>query len=394
LQKSITALKLPHHALALLVILGLVLAVHGPAVVANFGRLHWEDELFFAHQAEQIHTWRDCLTRPLWPGLYRPLTTTCYYYAVGALAGPEPGPRVQVHHLINLGMYILNGWLLFRLGRRFLHWGWAVVAAALFVSRRAHVEVVLNTVEFQALAAVAFVLLAIDGFIAARRRSDRGRLLLACGWLTLALLSKEMAVVTPLILLIYGWLFDRRAAWRWYIAPIGIVALWGLLFVTVFRTLTDNQPTGFGYTLVPSVVLTNYSAHFLSFANPLAYAPGELIMPPMLREAATHGALQVSLVTLLLATLLLVSWRTGGETARLAGWGLGLGFFVLAVAPFALLEDRLFLRYGYFGHAGLALGVTALLQSAVAAVWQAQLARRLRNLRLGRPHQWLPGREG
>ena len=36
------------------------------------------------------------------------------------------------------------------------------------------------------------------------------------------------------------------------------------------------------------------------------------------------------------------------------------GWFLLAAAPYVVLQDRLFMRYSYFAHAGLAVALAAL----------------------------------
>ena len=47
---------------------------------------------------------------------------------------------------------------------------------------------------------------------------------------------------------------------------------------------------------------------------------------------------------------------------------LGFLFFLLGVAPYVILESRLFMRYGYFGHAGLAISGGVVLREITAAL--------------------------
>jgi hypothetical protein len=390
MDATIAHRSLHRYSLALLVILVLMLGVHGRAIVQNFGQLHWEDQLFFAHEAEHIHSWGDCLTKPLWPGLYRPLTTNCYYYGVGILVGADPTVRVQAHHLLNLILYAANGLLLFRLASHFLPWGWALMGAAFFVSRRAHTEVVLNTVEFQGMAALFFSLLALDCFARARRRGQWRWLGASCALVGLALLSKESALVLPAILLLYGWRFDQPRPWPWYGAPLMVVGIWTGCFVAFFQSFSDYAPTGFAYTASPAVLVTNVSAYLVSFSNLLANEPGNPVLPKAVADWANHGATQLA-VLLLCASVPLLAWRRPAGLARpwQSTWLLGLGFFLCAIAPYAVLADRLFMRYGYFAHAGLALGLAALFQGVAEAVRDLVLLYPVRELRLELPTWWV-----
>jgi hypothetical protein len=52
----------------------------------------------------------------------------------------------------------------------------------------------------------------------------------------------------------------------------------------------------------------------------------------------------------------------------------GVAWFFVATAPYAVLAHRLFIRYTYFGHAGLALAVGGATAAAVESV-QVQRAR-------------------
>jgi hypothetical protein len=70
-------------------------------------------------------------------------------------------------------------------------------------------------------------------------------------------------------------------------------------------------------------------------------------------------------VLLLAALTRRAAGREAVPSAR--AMALGLAWFVAATAPFAIFEDRLFLRYAYFGSAGLALLLAAV--PAAAAEW-------------------------
>jgi hypothetical protein len=50
----------------------------------------------------------------------------------------------------------------------------------------------------------------------------------------------------------------------------------------------------------------------------------------------------------------------------------GFAWFLIATLPFAVFADRLFMRYGYLGHAGLALCVVGLIKAAVGLLRTAR----------------------
>ena len=144
-----------------------LLFAHSDDLRRDWSSLHWEDQRFFDHDRTTIHALRDCFVQPaLWPGLYRPLTTNCYYYVGGWLFGHQ----IEVYHAINVLLYGLNALLLYGFVRHLVARPYALLAALLFVSRAAHVEVITNTVEFQVLLATFFALTALYLFAVALRQ--------------------------------------------------------------------------------------------------------------------------------------------------------------------------------------------------------------------------------
>jgi hypothetical protein len=347
---------------------------HGGRVADNLHQLHWEDRAFFRYDAAHVRSVSDAFTHPgLWPGLYRPLTTNLYYHLGGRLFAH----RIEAYHAVNVALVLGNGLLLFLLARRLVG-AWALLAGALFVSRESHVEVVLNTCEFQVLASVTCSLVAALLFARARAAppDDRAPLVAAsAAAFGAALLCKESAVILPGVLFGYAWLFDDHRRAHVAVAPhAAVAAAWGVLFVTVFRAVNAQRPTGFAYRPTVDNVLTSYAAHLLDFFNPVVLPLDDLAMPPRVIALASSSAAHAALIALALLALALAALR-----ARLPAWSrepaaallFGFGWFVLATAPFAAFENRLYMRYSYFGHAGLALCAGALAQG----VWR--LARRL-----------------
>ncbi len=408
--------------IATLAIAATVALIHGPWIAATWSTMTWEDPMWFEYVAREIRTPLDCFTAPpLWPGLYRPLTTGCYYAAGVALFGQH----IEPFHAVTVAMYVANGVLLFALARRLLpqaHWLWALAPALLWVSRRAHVETVTLAVEFQSLFAVFCSLLALLVFIGnrdkqvvepQREESPRprhapqtasstsshvaragnaitARTILTVLLLILALISKESAVILPAILLAHAWTFHRlltRRDWIPHLLFFTISAAWAVLFFTLFRATSSYEPTGFGYadTLLDSlrIALRNLTAHFIDFSNllvsPVALRENIILVPTVARWSLVGWVQGLVGAILLAATAvsLALGWRTSTifQDLRLAAFG--LAFFLLAIVPFLFFDDRLFMRYSYFSHAGLALAAGALLH------WTAQRVRPISTV-------WLP----
>jgi hypothetical protein len=146
----------------------------------------------------------------------------------------------------------------------------------------------------------------------------------------------------------------------------------------VIRTLIlGEQPTGFHFTLAPSVILRNGAAQLWSFANAIT-GPADnaqnVVMPDRLLRIASSDWGQAALIGLVVVAALLLAFKGRlGQPWRVLA--LGGAFFVLGVLPFLFFEDRLFMRYGYFAHAGLAValaGLAAALGARLAAITPAR----------------------
>jgi hypothetical protein len=96
-------------------------------------------------------------------------------------------------------------------------------------------------------------------------------------------------------------------------------------------------------------------------------------MPPRVVELAESPAMvlvMAALIALFVVALMRARLRPSATSAPTRVAALGFAWFVMATAPFAVLADRLFMRYSYAGHAGLALSVGGL-AAEVAQRWSA-----------------------
>jgi len=404
------------HVVSLILIVVAFTAVHGTQFSENLAQTHWEDKLFFDHSKNNIHSIADCFrTSSVWPGLYRPITTNCYYYF-----GREGfDNQIEIYHTINAIMVCINSWLLYMFFQRLLMQGrllpeadnqWsrfvavlAFIPGLLFVTRQAHAEVVLNTVEFQALFYVfaGFMMLLLATTLPSVHQSRGGytmKLLGGAACLLVALLSKEAAISIGVIWIVYLLLLQRNVRAASFLPPLLISGVWGILFVWVLRGFSQYEPTGFSYLATFDNILTNYGAYFFSFFNWVS-TDGDSVMPERAIELALSqlgrgimlflmsvsvGVLIYAIAQVTLQTINRQGWRLAPLLAEttyvdkplLAPFtryflyiGFSITFFFIATAPFVIFEHRLFARYGYLGHAGIAMaisfmiiGVTAMLQ--------------------------------
>jgi 4-hydroxybenzoate polyprenyltransferase len=174
----------------------------------------------------------------------------------------------------------------------------------------------------------------------------------------LALLSKETAAALPGILLVFGWFFDSRLA-RWNYIPHAIVAMvWGIAFREIER---QGQTTGFVYNFSVSNILRNYAAYFLDFSNHLLN-PMDDIMPARVAALSNMWQVKVPTAVTIVAETAVVVFSRAAKSDWLRIVAFGFAWFLIATLPVAVFNGRLFMRYSYFGHAGLAICAGALVR--------------------------------
>jgi hypothetical protein len=353
---------------------------HGSAVARNLPRYHWEDWRFFRHTREHVHSPVDCFTQPsAWPGLYRPLSTNCYYLAGRALWGN----RVAPYHVFNAAVFVVNALLLFALARRLLPLPLALVAVGLWTSRVAPRQVLLYTSEFQALGSTFFALVALllalpPRLAGAPPETSRAREAGALAAFAAALLSKESTVALPAVVTAATWLYGARPWWKRDLLWWALAGAWALAFTFVFRGVSGYEPTGFAYD-VSLRALHRLAAYALMMSNAVVLPVDDWTAPPRIPLLAAQPLVLAALAVAAAAILALaaVARRESlGVAAPARTMALGLTWFVAGAAPFVVLEDRLFLRYVYFPSAGMAV-LLAAMPAAAAAWW------RLRSRTLG-----------
>lgn len=365
----------PSARVGIVIVMAAFAVVQGPGVIHNLPKWHWEDGRHFHHNRQQIHSIADCFLVPsAWEGgaeaTYRPLSANLYYFAGRSLFGNN----IEVYHAIDAAAHLANAILLFLLCRYLLPGPFALIPPVVFVTRLAHRQDFEYTSNFDTLSYAGLCLLGLLLFVGARRRDRRFPEALAAFAFGLALLCKEAAVVWPALLTAYGWLFDQPRAWRKYAAGWALAALWIVCYRDVVHLLYPAGTPGFTLDFAPHHLLARYGAYLLAIFNVLVPSVDPeragWAIPPHLRAFAASTPLVVAMACLVAveaALLVAARWRPHlvGPSARAAAFG--LAWFFAGTAPFVVLADRLFIRYSYFGHAGLAIAVGGL--ASAAAQW-------------------------
>ncbi|HET9316203.1 MAG TPA: hypothetical protein VFQ51_11485 [Vicinamibacteria bacterium] len=363
------------YALALALVLATSALVHGPRFAGNMHRHHWEDWRFFRHARQHLNSPLDCFTHEgPWPGLYRPISTNLYYLC----ARWAFGTNIEAYHVVNAVLFTANALLLFAIARLLLPFPWPFLPPVLFVSRIAHYQVLLYTSEIQALLSTLFALACISWFLSASLRPSRTRDALALIALLLGLLSKESVVIVPAVLTAHGLVVERPWRWRRYAALWALTAAWLAAYVVVRHRVGGGAPTGYAYDLSWSIV-GRYAAYELSFLNVLVAPIDSAEMASRVMALSGHAWLSVLLALVSVAAVaagVRAARREGSSRVATSAAVLGLAWFAFGMMPFVCFADRLFGRYTYFGHAGLALVVAGMARLLADAVRQRGMALR------------------
>ena len=163
---------------------------------------------------------------PFW----RVLSGSGYFAVALRVFGTNPFP----YHLVNMLVHSLNVALVFLLAR---HWSGrvlvATLAAGLFATSHVYATALIQVVGLEELLALAFTLLALLVFDAGRPR----RVLAACGLFAMALLSKEGALLMPLVLLLP---LPPAADGRRRLAGVGALLGVSIVYVGAFVATTGS----------------------------------------------------------------------------------------------------------------------------------------------------------
>ncbi|MCP5536871.1 MAG: tetratricopeptide repeat protein [Akkermansiaceae bacterium] len=180
--------------------------------------------------------------------LYHPVTTISHMADVSWF-----GLDAGFHHLANVAWHALASILLFLALRSLAGRLWpSAVVAALFALHPANVESIAWISQRKDTMAACFVFAALIAYCRYTRVPTRINYAMVCGPVLLAILAKPVAVVIPVLLLVFDyWPLDR---WRWQwcrirnlaIEKIPLLALSvvGGLLALYFQSESGNAATG------------------------------------------------------------------------------------------------------------------------------------------------------
>lgn len=220
---------------------GLLLGAVGVAVYANAltGEFLYDDE--FLIQRNRFITscafLKDIFTTDLTAGayrpsnFYRPLQTLAYL-----LVYPFSGYRVLGYHLLNVLLHAVNALLVWRLAAGLLASPMAAFAAGLlFVVHPVHTSAVAYISGTADPLAAVFTLLALLAHL-------RGSRWLSVASFALALLSKEVALIVPGLMLVVDVFRRAPLRWRAYWLHLAALAVYALARLTVFNFTGTLNP--------------------------------------------------------------------------------------------------------------------------------------------------------
>ncbi|MEJ2010142.1 MAG: glycosyltransferase family 39 protein [Acidobacteriota bacterium] len=163
------------------------------------------------------HLWKQIFTGSVWSfqgahtNFYRPLQFACYWFLY-RIGGPNPA----LFHLLNLLLYAVSAWLVYRLAREvFKNEVVALAGALLWAFHPVHVEAVAWISALPDVAFAFFTLLSLLCFLRAEQEiGNRGKYhALAALAFFAALFFKEMALSFPLLLLAYWFFLGKPESW-------------------------------------------------------------------------------------------------------------------------------------------------------------------------------------
>jgi hypothetical protein len=189
------------------------------ACVTSIGHDFTFDDRYVVLYNQRVHTlhgWWRLFGETYWPKEiggdgYRPLVTTLFS-AQWVIGGGAP----WVFHLGNILLAVCTALAVYWCALAVLPPIAALAAGALFAVHPVHVEVTGNVVGQSELLVAMFLCLAIGIYIRARNRGapTRRELAAVIGLYVLGLLSKEHAIVLPLLIAAAEFTVVRDAAWR------------------------------------------------------------------------------------------------------------------------------------------------------------------------------------
>ena len=292
------------------------------------------------------------------------------------------GPAPFGFHVTSVLLHVLNVMLLFLVWRQLAGGAHSaatggLVAAGLFAVHPLMTEAVGYISGRSEVLCGSFFLLAILSFGRWMRQGGARWWLLAAGLWGVALLTKEVAAMLPIVLLAYDWMFlesdvagRRRRLVKLHAPLFAVAGVLGLGRLAVFAFLENQEPLAFSWRFVLDQVLVAW--RYLA----LFFVPSGQTIAHEVRSIASPWDPKALAAAAALAAILVLAWRARRVT-RVASFGV-FWFFALLV-PSSLLfalgrgegmaEHRVYLASGgLFLAAGSLVGSSMSYLSRVSAL--------------------------
>jgi tetratricopeptide (TPR) repeat protein len=289
---------------------------------------------------------------------WHPLTWLSYLLDA-SLFGMWPGG----YHLTSVAWHLATTLLVYLLLRRLSDEVWRpALVAMLFAVHPLHVESVAWISERKDVLSACFGLLAMHAYVSYVRAPSVGRYLLVAAAFACSLLSKQMLVTLPALLLLLDWWPLRRLdGSNWRQLTLEKLPLLALAGASAVLTVVAQSAGGSMRSLEQLPLLArlgNVTAAYGTYLQKHLW-PTELSFFQVMRPPSI---LLVGLAFLAIVALIAVAWRMRKRVpAMLVGWLWFLGTLVPVIGIVQVGDQGWASRYSYFPSIGLFLMLAWLL---------------------------------
>ena len=326
-----------------------------------------QDDFFFLFHAS--HFGLDGLVdhlKPVGP-FFRPLSTSLYFGAMLELFGLKP----SAYHAFSIVVFCSGVLLVYHVGNAIFKNREAGFAVAVFyLTRGALFEAVSWASGIQDLLMTFFVFVSLLAFFK-YGRGGRHWYFLSIGAFAAALLSKETAVVFPLIILAIGTLWgehDSRFRHPMAILPFFAVSV---AYVLVRSSLVQTMPGAGEYaTGIGFFWFANFARYFLACFNMLLIPAASFSLSPLLLRLGAIMTIAILAIPLYVGRVRrragaasAASEAEAGASGDLKPAAFGLIVFALGIMPALQFKDRFEPYYASLACMGVALILAATLQT-------------------------------
>jgi Flp pilus assembly protein TadD len=338
-----------------------VLAVFGQT--ARFGFINYDDQSYVYHNpvVQQGLTWKGVLWALTYGkiGHWHPLTWLTHmadFQLYGLWAGG--------HHLTNVALHAVTTVLLFLALRKMTGALWrSAFVAAVFAIHPLRAESVAWVAERKDVLSGMFFMLTLLAYVNYARRPSRGRYAMVAVWFGLGLLSKNMLVTLPFVLLLLDWWpLERFPAsnFRFQIFLRLAKEKIPLLLLSAGSCIaTFIVPEKVGETdRVPALErVGNALVSYVIYLRQMIFPAGLAIPYPNIAKGQPIWQVCLAFVALAAITAAVIIYRKK-RPYLLTGWLWYLGMLVPAIGIVQISYYAHADRYTYLPEIGLAMAVT------------------------------------